>query len=517
MPKPLNTAAAPVLSVVIPLFDWRDRPLDCIRSWTHNQSLARDRFEVLVVANGANRPLEEKIAAALPPQDRLLHTGVPNEIELYNEGAKAARGGLLVFTENHCMAGGDCLARLAEWFDANPEADGALLNAVSAKLNAFAHMEELTFEEKFKDWSNPEHWHKALLRGFALRRAVFDDAGGFDARHHLFADVLMSSKLREKGRRIGFADKATIVHLNTTSFPELFEHISEYAAGEILFRAEHDAAYCEKYFGHAEEWSRRLAMRPDVAAELHAALAQARRAAGFRRATRLWRLGLAFWPARIFGPRVHRWAAGLRLLETRVRYEFWRFNEARRFRAFKDWWSRSAQYVRTNAILKNLAEPLPPARAVALDGSAASVPMAAFPEPQLVSFHGLETHKGKTFRWSAPVAQMRLRLPAGRYEVALDTGGIRGAPGAYLLGLSWNGRPVERSRWRIGNDGVAFEASPVEAGAGDQHLTLVAEPLDTRGSSEARSLGVPVHGISFRTLDSAPAPAERQQPTASTA
>lgn len=517
MPEPPNAIAAPAFSVVIPLYDWRDSPLDCIRSWTHKQSLARDRFEVLVVGNGTNPTLEQQVAAMLPPQDRLLHAGVPNEIELYNEGAKAARGGMLVFTENHCMAAGDCLERLAAWFDAHPGMDGACLNSVTAKINTFARMEDLVFEARFSDWKTPEHWHKALLRGFAVRRAVFDDVGGFDARHHLFADVLMSAKLREGGRNIGFADKASVVHLNTTAFPELFEHVSEYAAGECLFRAEHDAAYCEKYFGHSEVWSRRLALRPDVAAELYAALVEARRAAGFRRALRLWRTSLAFWPARTFGPRAHRWMAWLSVAKARVRYEFWRFDEGRRLAAFRDWWSNAGQYVRTGTILKNLAKPLPPAGLVDLQDGTASIPMPAFPEPQLVCFHGLETHQGKTFRWSAPVAQMLLRLPAGHYEVALDTGGIRGNPGAYLLGLSWNGRPVERSRCKIGDDSVAFEVPAVEAHAGDQRLTLVAEPLDARRSPEARSLGMPVRGISFRALSGAPAPAERQQPTAATA
>lgn len=120
MPEPFNAADAPVFSVVIPLYDWRDRPLECIRTWTHNQSFARHRYEVVVVGNGVNPALEKQVAELLPPQDRLLHVDVPNEIELYNQGAKAARGGLLVFTENHCMATGDCLERLAGWFDAQP-------------------------------------------------------------------------------------------------------------------------------------------------------------------------------------------------------------------------------------------------------------------------------------------------------------------------------------------------------------------------------------------------------------
>ena len=60
------------LTVLYPMFDLRGRAVDRVRTWTHAQTLARDRYRVVVASDGTAAPQEPEVAALLGPHDELL-------------------------------------------------------------------------------------------------------------------------------------------------------------------------------------------------------------------------------------------------------------------------------------------------------------------------------------------------------------------------------------------------------------------------------------------------------------
>jgi len=57
----------PSVSVIIPLSDDRGRGLDCIKSWTQEQTYVQHKIEVIAIANGSNSELERQAKELMRP------------------------------------------------------------------------------------------------------------------------------------------------------------------------------------------------------------------------------------------------------------------------------------------------------------------------------------------------------------------------------------------------------------------------------------------------------------------
>ena len=85
------------LTVVYPAIEPRGRVADRVRTWTEGQTLARDRYRVVVVAtaDGVAAPQERELKLLLGPRDELLR--VPGTRDA---GATASSGGVLEIVEH---------------------------------------------------------------------------------------------------------------------------------------------------------------------------------------------------------------------------------------------------------------------------------------------------------------------------------------------------------------------------------------------------------------------------------
>jgi hypothetical protein len=90
----------PEASVIIPTFeDWHVLPkcLDCLA----NQSIAQDRFEVIVANN--NTSPEVPATLKLAPNMRVIHVPTPGSYAARNAALREARGHVLFFTDSDCQ------------------------------------------------------------------------------------------------------------------------------------------------------------------------------------------------------------------------------------------------------------------------------------------------------------------------------------------------------------------------------------------------------------------------------
>jgi hypothetical protein len=483
----------PELAVVVPLENPRGDIADHLRTWTHGQTLARERYQVIVGAGGEYPDAETRLAELLAPQDAVVPAADPSLFGLYEAAARGARAPVLVVTEAHVMADPACLATVAEAFAADPELDCASFVHRQRVSTPEAELIERWFERAWEAW-DLEDWPRLAAAGFAIRSAAYDRVDGLDPEMELFAPFFMSARLDEIGARVGHLDGAVITHVIEDELEEALEHACSHARGECVARAKHDERFVERYFPPPSFWQRRLEYRPEIARSIVAALATAIRQSP-RDATWLSREMATRLPASAAGPRprivweraVARWHQAVAESD-RIPFETrWRSLIASHEH------NVGAVELHVGAQPNGLPEPVPDAGSLAaerLDGA-------------LIGAYRAEGEPGESFRWTEPVALLRISPHAGAALIRVETGGRRGRPLDYLQGIYCGGRPVPREA--ISGDEESFETrlSPELARvAAEKGLVFISRPLipSQAGSTDRRRLGMPVAKIELSPL-----------------
>jgi predicted dehydrogenase len=489
----------PEVSIILPLPDHRGYAERAVSSWTQAQSFDRDRYEVIVASDGAEERLEEKVRTLLGPGDRLFREQGAEEIELYDGAARAARGRVLVFTEPHCIAEPGFIEETLAYLARSGEV-GACGRTVSVCPNALARMEQVLYDEGFRDWSQPGHWCKVILRSFVIERGAYLEAGGYETEYGRFAEFALAAKLHATGKRLGYASGAAVEHAYTTSFATLRPPIDDFLAGEMRYRLDHPADYCERYFGVPEEWAAR--------GELSSAGARAAWGVAVRALLRpaSWRSGAApsllsvalrLVPTALFGSRPAQAHAEMRFTLARLRCRIWRINERRLLRAYRDAFRWMTRCARLRALPRLEPDHFQ-------SGGETSFSLAEQPEQGLFGFHRAERVNGTSFRWSKALACASIPLGSGDYRVQIDTGGLRD-PRSLGVQVFFNGRRIPASRLDFDSSRITFRLTPSEFSPGDQQrLGLVAAPFRparVTDSDDARELALPVSSVAFSRVD----------------
>jgi predicted dehydrogenase len=505
-----SVRAAPVggpdISVILVLPDHRGYAERAVASWLEEQTLPGDRYELVVVSDGAEPALEARVERALRPGDRLLRQPGAHEIVLYDTGARAARAPMLLFTEPHCLAEPECLEELVRYL-ARTRYDGACLRSVGITSSEPARLEELYFEQGFRECSREGHWCKAILRGFAVRREAYLAVGGFEGEWGRFSEFALAIALHRRGHRLGYAVGASVRHVYTNTLRALTPPVLDFAAGECAFRAARGDAALEGYIPPGPVWRGRQDTDPRIARTLARAAVRVLARPG------TWRWRGA--PRAVAGKGAARAAASLigsRLARGRLRIEValaWTRGrlpgrEAHRLAAYETAYTGIVSLAQLRWIDEHRPDPAPlePARRFAV---------AELPDDRLAGVHSPEREDGRAWRWAGVLALLDLPVPPGACGLRLDTGGVR-PDGAPPLAAFVNGRRValaaaEPGSWR----------GSVPEGAlrdGRAELVLVSVPLKQwrHGSPDRRELGLPLVAVEFPEASQGPELAQTPGP-----
>jgi hypothetical protein len=500
------------LSVVVTLMDSRGQVKECLSSWTRGQTLARECYEVIVVGSGRESEIEVLAQDLLTADDRLLRFEAANELALHDFGAQRARGRWLFFTEAHCQADPDCLAALLTYLQTHAgQYAGACIRTTSdGSADRIARLEERWYQEGFAAWSQEEDWRKFTIRGTAVLREAYAKVGGFKSEYGCFAEVLLAAELDAGGYRLGYAAAASIKHYNSTRIGELLAYVREYREGEVAFRSRGASGRLARYFGWSESW------REQRPVDRRQALACATRSL-LRAMVRPWRPGAA---AKAFAaletllrlPIDLVSAGGASLLQASLAYAWarllfaWPWLEPeRRYRRYCRLWDAAGELARQRALRRQKpsgSSSDPPPASETLDYRPGEMPSG-----DLIGFHGSEQFEGRRFRWSSPLALVRLRLPPGPYVVRLDLGSLGAPLASEFVDLYLDGRLLRRGDDIQAGQGI-FRPEPGQfRDRPPENLILVSGRIRA-ASPEVRALGVPVFGIEFLPEESAGTGAE---------
>ncbi|HEX3561760.1 MAG TPA: Gfo/Idh/MocA family oxidoreductase [Solirubrobacterales bacterium] len=487
--------AEPEVSVIIPLSDHRGYAEPAVKSWTQDQTFDRNRYEVILGLDGAEAGLEESVRPLLGSNDRAIRREGAPEIELYDEGARAARGRIVLFTEPHCIADPSFIEELIAYLTRTGEV-GAFGRSVGINANALARMEEVLYEEGMEIWGEPGHWCRVILRAIAIDRQTYLDVGGFETRYGRFAEFALAATLHAKGKRLGYASGAAVRHAYTTSFPMLEPAVIDFINGEMAYRLDYPAQYCERYFGVPQEWTERRMVKRESG---RAAWALSCRAL-LRRSS--WREGSArshlatmrrVAPVALFGSAPARARATISYSLAKARCRLWRFNERRLLRAYRTAWDRLNHRSR----MRYVAGLAPEKSAADL---ASPFDLADLSDDRLFGFHRQEQSNGTRFRWSRSVAFADVPVDPGSYRVEIDTGGLRDPRGVSVQ-VFFNGTRVPSERLDVDPRLIRFAVEPEHFSEDpDQRLGLACMPFTpsrVADSPDSRELGLPVSSVSF--------------------
>jgi hypothetical protein len=295
----------PELSLLVPLEDARGDAVEHLRTWTHEQSLPRERYQVVITSTGEDPEGDERVKGLLADHDVFERIPGADLIELWDAAVARADSDWVVLTENHCEADPACLASVARTIESDGDHDALTLDHGHITSNAVSELGSRWFEQVYEEWDQPGQWPRLNLVGFAIRRDAYLEAGGLDPRYGLFSAPLLSARLHRGGARIGHVPDAHVLHVHPDEIQEHHGFSADFARGECEARTRGDRVFCEGYFGPAPVWTNRLRFEPHVARRAGAVIAaSAARALLGRRNELPWLLReLATWlPAAAAGP-----------------------------------------------------------------------------------------------------------------------------------------------------------------------------------------------------------------------
>lgn len=231
-------AKQPFISIVIPTFN---RPLllsQCLES-LERLDYPRDRFEVIVVDDGSERPVETAVS---PLSHRLnlrfitqTHGGPASA---RNQGAAHAKGELLAFTDDDCAPAADWLKTLALRFNRAPDnlIGGRTLNVLLHNLYSAASHFLIEYLYAYYN-ARSDQARFFASNNLSLAADLFHGIGGFDPLFPLAAaeDREFCERWLRHGFRMTYAPEAVIYHAHRLTLHTLCKQQFNYGRGAFRF------------------------------------------------------------------------------------------------------------------------------------------------------------------------------------------------------------------------------------------------------------------------------------------
>lgn len=474
----------PLISVIIPeLFDDPRADIAFLRDWV--EQTCEEPFEIIIVALPGGHDFVSAVEQILRPSDQFIIEEFSHEIEGYAMGAAAARGQWIFVTENHVRPEPDCLREVLA-FLADGSTDACVIKSSSIFGSKIARAEGACFQWQMQR-EDPERM-SLQLRGFVVRLDVFLRCGGLPARYKTHAPGILSHRLAKAGIKVRLLDKPLIHHVNCSTFKSFALDIRDTTLGECVFA---DDSTMQAEVPATLPW------RQGCHWHLVKALGQRALFPGGR-LTKRQRLRMALGL-----PRDVAWHLSKGSFVTHVRCMMahlfcrWLWVRFAMAPAGSDeelaWFIRMWQQI-VHAARLDYAKGFSRRRCV--DPGHSGVRMAAMSNNQLEGFHGLESHAGRIFRWSEPLAEISVAIPSASHRFTIDTGRLRGDTVAGSLGLLVNRNRISPDEMTTEEGLIAFTvpAKWIDEWSATR-VTIMVDPLQEPrqfGGQRGRKLGLPV-------------------------
>jgi GT2 family glycosyltransferase len=234
------TLPSPQISVVVPTYD-RPRELRRCLDGLAALDYPKDRYEVIVVDDGGREPAEP---ALISMSDRLevkvvcQENGGPSAAR--NAGAAVARGELLAFLDDDCVAAVDWLRRLAHRHAQDPDATLGGTIRTDLVTSPLATVTQLIIAAaSVRHHGDPSNARQVTTGNMAVPARAFAAVGGFSVDFRTSEDRDFCDRWTASGRRIRFVHEAVVHHNPNLTLGRFVRRHFAYGRGARRFHKEH--------------------------------------------------------------------------------------------------------------------------------------------------------------------------------------------------------------------------------------------------------------------------------------
>ena len=482
--------AEPIFSVIIPLEYHRGQWEKCWAAW-QDQDCPPSEFEIILVIPRDFADLDEMLALK-GSQHRMVHSEHVHDIGLCAEGAMAARGKYLFFTEAHCWPESDALSLCKKAFAEFPEWAALSCQSVPIVHNRLSQAEAEMYQEDIEYGLKENSWRKILDQCFVTKRDAYFACGGLKPDFGHFSEWILAADYFDHGFKVGYLPEAKFHHYYVGQLPDLQTFTRDFADGETKYFDHlgvddgHHVLEVPAEWASRKNYDRRLARRI-LGLVIRQSLTSPRSWPGQFGSLMDWigraatgnGVALAFSALQVAGGEV-----GLRMAILFA-------NQEKLSRKFKDYIGSLIHYQRLKSVRDITSNPVPIKRDSSGDACRSSV------LPSGAGFHGVESFAGQVFRWSELAAITELDLPAGQHTIRMECLQVRNLTTAGLRFYLDEHRIPDRDI-RIEPDAISISIKRTEAKAARLGWTCTG----LAAKNDPRRLGIPISAL--RLVSSGP-------------
>ncbi|NJP10992.1 MAG: glycosyltransferase [Leptolyngbyaceae cyanobacterium RU_5_1] len=225
-------------SIIIPTYNRPTRLEKCLRSLAQ-LNFSRDRFEVIIVDDGSDPPMQSVVTPFCDQLDlTLIQQSNSGPAKARNTGAAQAIGQFLVFTDDDCMPAPDWLKILEACFAKSPDCliGGLALNALPDNLYSTASQVLIDYLYSYYN-TNSGQPNFFASNNIALPRERFHTLGGFDTSFPLAAgeDREFCDRWLHHGYAMVYEPDAQIYHAHHLTLQKFWRQHFNYGRGAFCF------------------------------------------------------------------------------------------------------------------------------------------------------------------------------------------------------------------------------------------------------------------------------------------
>jgi GT2 family glycosyltransferase len=200
-----------MVSVIIPVHNEAKTLEDCLRS-LEQQSRQHQDLEIIVVDDGSTDATPDLVRHF--PQVRLLRQEQQGPAAARNNGARAARGEIILFTDGDCIPLENWLEEMLQPLQQLPDLVGVKGAYVTRQKSLTARFVQLEYEDKYDRMAKFPFIDFIDTYSAGYRRENFMAVGGFDQEFPVACaeDVELSFRLAGLGYKMVFNPMARVIH-----------------------------------------------------------------------------------------------------------------------------------------------------------------------------------------------------------------------------------------------------------------------------------------------------------------
>ena len=223
----------PYVSVIIPVYNDPDGVKRCLKA-LHAQQYPSERFEIIVVDNNSTPPLCPELSPH--PNVRCLVEGRRGSYAARNRGIAEASGEVFAFTDADCTPAPDWIeegVKALETEQAAVAAGAVEFTFQGKEPNPWEYYDASTYLNQEKDVSEKG---VASTANLFIRREMIEKFGPFKADLQSGGDYELTSRMREKGGKLIFAEHAVVMHPARSTFSAIFRRDRRVLEGSVVMR-----------------------------------------------------------------------------------------------------------------------------------------------------------------------------------------------------------------------------------------------------------------------------------------